>query len=402
MTKSAKNKRSNSAKAKGYIDIFMQEDDWLIEGIYINFEYLEIDEYTTPSWFIKQNANFKTRNHLFKLIGLKQEQRPNINANKTIVLDEKQIKIVNDFFNNYYFLQNKTIKNIISILKGNNAGGSFANPKNAEMIIDLEKYTMKTKAYDSYIYNLFMVLDLILKNQKNNKNSKEIEEMAKFSNNYKNYDSFMDKFFDEKNDSFNKASEKFGELLKLANKNNKNSKEKFEWTLYQKRIIKEIDGTKRIRENIIDPKIESFRNKASSFEINVFDLEDIKAKRKRKMEIENAHIYDVKYIKKDLENYAFILHNNIKNIDNDIIADSPKFQEILGYVASKENLLNLPIDIHKCFDRNEFTYSKSGDIQILDKNFELEDWEKCLEKIPQSKLSQNMIQFIIWRNQKRK
>ncbi|AZZ65263.1 hypothetical protein DMC14_000375 [Metamycoplasma phocicerebrale] len=399
ITKSLNSKESNSAKARGYIDIFMEDNDWLIEGININFDYLEIDQYTTPSWFIKKNINFKTREKLFSKINLKQEKRPSTSSNKTIILNKEQINIVNKFFNEDYFSNNKTIKNIISILKGNNAGGSLKNPKNAEMIIDL-KYKRNIYKYEKYKFNLFMVLDLIIKNQKHEKEIRH--ENYKIYNenlNEKDYYDFLDKFFNETNFSYNSNFKNFKELIEIANIQNKNEVENNIWINKCEELKKLLGSFKNFRENYIDNKINTLRAKASQERINVFEFEN--SYRKRNFETQNAHIYDVKYIRQDLEEFTIKERKKEPKITNEKIANKFEFNEILSKVCNKNNLLNLSLEMHWEFDKNSFTYQENGKIKILKQDFILEEYEKCFSEIPNNKLNKEMINFIIQRNQKR-
>lgn len=149
-TRSFNNEKSTSAKAKGYIDLYL---DFSTKILYvphweIKFESLYLDLYTTPAWFKSRKKNFNLRKSLFDKLGLRQTNRPDKTENRLYELDQNELEIANKWFNEEY---NSTLKNIISIIKGNNAGGSFKKPSAAEMI-GVNLYNK----YEEYKYNLTM------------------------------------------------------------------------------------------------------------------------------------------------------------------------------------------------------------------------------------------------------
>lgn len=113
-----------------------------------------MDIYTTQSWIRKHNSNFLVRKELFEYIfddKIIQEPRPNLSANKLILLNDMEIKKLNEWFSLNY---KSTLKNIIAIIKGNNPGGSFTSPNNAEIVI--------TNVDSFYKGNLIMFIDKII------------------------------------------------------------------------------------------------------------------------------------------------------------------------------------------------------------------------------------------------
>lgn len=102
---------------------FLADSNGHILSWKINFLEVWMDIYTTQSWIRKQNSNFLVRKELFEYIfdgKIIQEPRPNLSANKLILLNDIEIKKLNEWFSLNY---KSTLKNIIAIIKGNNPGG---------------------------------------------------------------------------------------------------------------------------------------------------------------------------------------------------------------------------------------------------------------------------------------
>ena len=129
------NWENNSGKCSGtiYFDVFDQTGEIL--NWCIKFKKIKIDTYTTPSWFEKNNSNFRYRESLFKKLWndtITQEKRPSQKSNNIFQLDDMQIELVNEWFK---FNYKSTFKNIIAIIAGNNPTGSFTDPNTAQIYI---------------------------------------------------------------------------------------------------------------------------------------------------------------------------------------------------------------------------------------------------------------------------
>ena len=155
------NWENNSGKCSGtiYFDVFDQTGEIL--NWCIKFKKIKIDTYTTPSWFEKNNSNFRYRESLFKKLWnntITQEKRPSQKSNNIFELDDMQIELVNEWFK---FNYKSTFKNVIAIISGNNPTGSFTNPNVAQM------YISNNNIDEKYRKNFIMFFDKILKITKN-------------------------------------------------------------------------------------------------------------------------------------------------------------------------------------------------------------------------------------------
>ncbi len=389
-TRSFINEKSNSAKAKGYIDLYVYILDEIMYVTYwkINFEYLSIDQFTTPTWFTNNCSNFRLRNSLFSKLNLKQVPRPNQSANLLYELNESELSIVNSWFNSDAY--KSTLKNIISIIKGNNAGGSFANPKAAEMIC-----TNLSESNAIYKENLIMFLDNIaFKNSSIN----DVNEL--------NVDIYDSKISKSKTDinlfihlvKNNQKFRSYALLLDLtANSDSLQHDRKVHFekrSNYIKSLINET-ATKSRAMSLVNSIIKSRRAKASKMSINVFE--------KDCYTYENAHIYDVQAIKQRLSK---IIANSFNDINKtaEMIIKSKQCQNALDSINDENNLINLPKQVHDWFDKNKFTYDQDGNIFLLDNELkinELYEFDKCT-KIPNIYLNEKRKEYIALRNQFRK
>lgn len=395
-TKSFSNKNSTSAKAKGKLIIYMYKDGWVIRDWNIEFSYLEIDIYTTPKWFEKENknSNFRKRKSLFDYIfnnaiksnKVEQIKRVSRSENKLIKLNEEEINKTNIWFNNNYKNEKGTLKNIISILKGNNAGGSFKNVNSAEIYIsDLKKENNK------YKWNLIMFMDLIM----NNINKQNLTDL--FSNDIlnnfdvQNSDQFIDKIL-----SWNSIIN-LGEILDLtSNQNIFNRKEKY---MNVEKFIKDIKYNKIIN-NFINNKVQKERNVASQINVLIFNkIKNESGIIDENINYENAHIYNISSIKKELFQYTLKARKNNESLKHEEIANTNKFQKILKQASDINNLLNLEKNFHTNFDKNFYTYEENGNIKILKSGFQLNNLLKNnYSIIPANKLTNSMKHYIRKRN----
>ncbi|CBH40661.1 MAG4270 family putative restriction endonuclease [Mycoplasmopsis agalactiae] len=385
-TRSLNNKKSNSAKAKGYIDLYIDTFDEIMYLAYwkINFDYLIIDQYTTRSWFECQNSNFKSRNSLFNKLNISQHPRPSRSANLLYELNPQELEITNSWFNSKAY--KSTLKNIISIIKGNNAGGSFSSPKAAEIIC-----TNLNNDNEVYKENLIMFLDNIdFKNSFiTDVNESNIENydltwaqepininaligLIKTNSKYKPYEMLLDltsnleKEASTRKENFNMQKEFINQLIKETS------------TTGRAMLLANQDITRK-------------RASASRMNINVFE-EDYYT-------YENAHIYDVKAIKNRLSELISKNFQKHKTSARQII-NSNECQSVLNLVNDENNLINLPKQVHDWFDDNRFTYDQNGILVLLDDTLKVDEYnefKKCT-KIPFSFLNNRRKEFINLRN----
>ncbi|UUD35276.1 HNH endonuclease [Mycoplasmopsis caviae] len=379
--------KSNSAKFKGNIDLLIDDSSDCVLYFQVKFSELWIDLCTTESWFKNKNSNFKLRENLFNFINeklklnLKQINRKdyfigNQVRNMTYKLNQNECKIVNEWFEKNY---NSTLKNIVSILKGNNVGGSFLHPSSAELIWDSDE-SLKESEY--YSLNLIMFLDAItFKNQRQNK-----FDILNFKNEHaKPIINWIKKI---KTDNKNGLFEYFNFLKQNENTDKSNDKNFRNWIqdIYNK-------NSHSAKVNYwIRELINKERSKVSTININVFE---------KYQNSENAHIYPVSKIKIELESELKKLKNYSTLIRNDILVKARKFGS-LKMINDENNLLNLCPNIHTIFDKNMFYYDEKGQIVInniaLIHSNDLKMIKEYYSKIPEKYMNKERKKYIKLRN----
>ena len=386
-TKNYFDDKSNSARLRGILQ-FLADSNGHILSWKINFLEVWMDIYTTQSWIRKLNSNFLVRKELFEYIfddKIIQEPRPNLSANKLILLNDMEIKKLNEWFSLNY---KSTLKNIIAIIKGNNPGGSFTSPNNAEIVI--------TNVDSFYKGNLIMFIDKII-----NLSTK---------NAYKNFlNSNLNNFWNNQLSKINYLeylSERNPLLfyfLKILCTNIKNLRD----------LLQKKNDTQKCLENIESKMNEYFdfanvaNRKLNNARNSLPPLEDIivfEGTQHLFTHFDKAHIYPFSQIKNDtLKLLADKCLDHCKINQN---FDSKQINEIVNngiyQIKSVDNLLNLPKNIHNIFDKNYFTYNQNGEIIYREKKiikpFELSTIEKYFSKIPYQKLSDLRKYFILQRN----
>ncbi|MGX9359068.1 MAG4270 family putative restriction endonuclease [Mycoplasma sp. 2575] len=370
---------STSSKFKGKINLLFSKNENFVLHWEIEFIELWIDLFTTPSWLEQENSNFHYRKDLFDYLNIKcdkeykQEKRPNRSSNKLIKLENKELMIANEWFNSEHY--QSTIKNITSIIKGNNVAGSAKNPKNAEMVWDIELNISETKGqYNQYKYNLIMLLDdLFLFERDYSKIKKDDVEKFKFYVTDSNIDEWVAKIFNiEIEDDIGPLKKEIKRYIEFINSSIQNKNDIIK--NFNKLIKQQMNVTKVLSENA-RKEIKNERNKVSKIKVSVFEGSNAS---------ENAHIYQIKDINNDIEKeiekmvaffksknnkYAGIKSNVFKVYHSEI---EQQYKDIVNkykvFVTDKENLLNLTSTVHRLFDKNYFTYSESGEQIILRNN----------------------------------
>ncbi|ADE19867.1 MAG4270 family putative restriction endonuclease [Mycoplasma crocodyli] len=367
-------------KCNGIIKLCIEKSGRILDYI-IEFKTISIDIMTTQSWFENKCNNFRLRSDMFKYIfdeNIEQIPRPNINKNKIITLNDRQINSLNNWFYNNYF---GTLKNIISLLKGNNAGGSFSKPQNSEI-----KITSELSRKD----NAVMFID-ILKYKSNTNNEISLK---------KRIDSFLDYQF-IRNSNLTQFYENinhrvFKELYKLLHETGLNKIQRYNNCIKEiQLIINNVD--QKIKQGL--KEIEKSRSARLSRSNLVFNATN---------NFENAHIYNVKDIKEDYKTESWKLlegkkNNEISSFINKII-DKKFLDKFINYTCDIENLLDLSSNVHLLFDKNYFTYDLEGNL-IKIKNFnelkanqinELSEYKK----IPKECLTKKRKEYLKNRNQR--
>lgn len=340
------NWKNNSGKCEGsiYFDVFDQTGEIL--NWYIKFKKIKIDTYTTPSWFEKNNSNFRYRESLFKVIWndtITQEKRPSQKSNNIFELNDTQIKLVNEWFESNY---KSTFKNIIAIISGNNPTGSFTDPNAAQMYISNDNIDEK------YRKNFIMFFDRIWKI------TKDSNKETSFFENYKLEPikiGYID-FLKNKNDTLiNLLDELCG-----YNKVNKNSMTK-QYILNIENKFGPLIKSKQQLKN----KISEYRNSKNLPNLNYFEISSTTSQK--------AHIKGVSLIQKEKFeelNQLCNLHFFKNKLSEEKYMEKKNeiFDSTKKEIMCKDNLLKMSPNIHILFDDDYFTYSSENGNIIWNKN----------------------------------
>lgn len=339
-TKSYSNKSSKSAKAKGIIYFIVDTDNlWTIIDSKIDFHEVWFDSYQTPAHLSvsKKSDAVKFRDEFCKENNWKLEKRSDTTKHNLHELNQSQLNSFNKKINNY--LKSKTLKGLISILKGNNPSGSIGKPKNSEFIV-IDKNGNK--------YHNFPILFDSISYITHNGNRKW--EILKYS------DDFFNDFND---DTLNKSQEiqNFHIMLEQTDfdalaKNNQ-----------RKAIKKQIEElTSKIS---IETAVKEHRSKYIQ-EIKKLDIQAFDCKN----ETEKCHIYNVEWVKEKIMNE--LKNNEFKKNKSSYSSKEIQynFKNNLEIISDKYNYLNLSPNFHKHFDRYLISYdSENGQLVKLSENF---------------------------------
>lgn len=368
--------KSKKTKTKGaYFSgkIYIKNDqNSMIHDYYIIFDKVGIDIMTTDSWFEKKTPSFRIREKVFEYVGLeKQEKRNGIRTNHKIrELSEEELLKFNESMNS--IAKNKTtVKNFIGIIKGSNPSGEIKNPKSAQMIIGDE---------DSKYRNFLPVLDKLIeieveKDAKEEKiDMQTIKEAIDIWSNFENQD--INSFFN--NNSL---------LKSIINKIQKGSSEK-----EKKEIYKNLDSlldkynqkNKWIKNKIVENRSLYAKNinAKSAFDNN------------KKADIEeNAHIYAVKWIKKEIMKIMMKVKDDKTSWEN-----NKEIKNQLKKVSDPYNYLNLAPTEHARFDKLHFTYLEDGRISILNGSLNILEIKEKYHRINPNYLTEKTKKYIQERN----
>lgn len=334
-TKNYCDKSSKSAKAKGIIYFVVDIDNlWTIVDSKIDFHEVWFDSYQTASHFSVKNKSdaFKFRDAFCKENNWKLEERPGGSKHNLHELNQAQLNSFNVKINKY--LRTKTLKGLISILKGNNPGGSIEKPRNSEFIV-VDKNGNK-------YYNFPILFDSIsyITHEKNRK-----WEILKYS----------DDFFEHFNDGSMNNSQEMQNFHKMLEHKHYESSIKSEQRKSIKKQIQELNGKISVQ-----TAIKKYRSKyyeeVGKLHIKAFEYEG---------KTEKCHIYNVEWVKEQIMNE---LKNNKSTYSAKEIQDN--FKNNLEVISDKYNYLNLSPNFHRLFDRYLISYdSENGQLVKLSEDF---------------------------------
>lgn len=346
-TKSYSNKSSKSAKAKGIIYFIVDTDNlWTIIDSKIDFDEVWFDSYQTPSHLSvsKKSDAVKFREQFCKENNWKLEKRPDRTKHNLHKLNQSQLNSFNKKINNY--LKSKTLKGLISILKGNNPSGSIGKPKNSEFIV-IDKNKKE--------YHNFPILFDSISYVTHNSNRKW--EILKYS------DDFFNDFSD---DTLNKSQEiqNFHIMLEQTDFDALTKNDQ------RKSIKKQIEElTSKISvETAVKKHSSKYIQKIKKLNIQAFDCRN---------GTEKCHIYNIGWVKDQIMNE---LKNNKSKKNKSTYSSKEienKFKNNLEIISDEYNYLNLSRNFHGDFDKFLITYdSESGKLTKLSKNF-----TPCLDEL---------------------
>lgn len=339
-TKNYNSQSSKSAKAKGIIYFIVDTDNlWTIIDSKIEFHKVWFDSCQTPAHLsaLKKSDAVKFREDFCKENNWNLEKRSDTTQHNLHKLNQSQLNSFNEKINNY--LKSKTLKGLISILKGNNPSGSIGKPKNSEFIVIDEN---GNKYYNFPI--LFDSISYITEN--GNRKWENLE----YSDNF---------FIDLMNNSLNKSKE-LKNFHKILEDKDCDSSIKNDQRKSVKNKIKKITGKLSVN-TVVKKYIKKYYAEIKQLNIQAFDCKGITQK---------CHIYNVGWVKDQIMNE---LKNN-KYMKNKYTYSAKEIQDNfknnLEIISDKYNYLNLSPNFHQHFDKFLITYdSKSGELTELSKNF---------------------------------
>ncbi|NQZ65653.1 MAG: hypothetical protein HRT99_00360 [Mycoplasmatales bacterium] len=341
---------TKAAKFKGEIE-FISNKYGVIYNWKIKFTNLQIDQYTTESWFKSKNKNFKRREELFNKLKIKQIVRPKKGIrNKIIILNEMQMRIVEEYFNdrNQY---NSTLKNILPVLKGNNPGGEAKKPNSAEMVINNLFNNGKNFVilFDDLTAKYKIDFDVLVISSE----EKSFEDYLKLNKNLESAFVFMQK--------------------------NKNQDSWIHYLSNIKRYFNKYNSDLR--------KAHSIANKSrNKFSKNINNISKFPFGYKSSDQFQKCHIYEFHDLR---DKIIEALRSN----------KSTKKYELM--IEDEDNFIPLPESIHRKFDANYFTYNQDGIIQPIcfkGEKFINNYVEEKFKKIPKDFLNQKRKKYIEMRN----
>ncbi|MFV8479877.1 MAG4270 family putative restriction endonuclease [Mycoplasma sp. T193] len=375
-TKSYYSEKSKSAKGQFDLYVAFDTDRLIIYDIFIDFLNLEIDLCNTKAHFDSNLSNFKIRKHIFKQLGFELIQRQTTKENKLIKLNTEQLIKFSSLINTYYFQENqKNIKELIYMLKGNNPGGSVTKKENSELILD-----QKRNPNGHIFYNLPLIIDAITIGINFNGDS-----LSHILAHYQINENEI-KNFDEMIEIIKNADTKYlwsgicmlevtGINLKEQNNN---------WIKKMNSYTKNLANNNKLCKSIKDTIRKCRATYAKRVEgKKIFDI---------KYSTEKAHIYNVEWIQKEAFDYCI---NNPNRIDD------KTYHKIIKQISDENNYLNMEPNIHKSFDRYEFSYNENGRLiktkEALKENVR-ENTLHSYYQIPKDKLNQQIKNYIRKRN----
>ena len=347
--------KTKAAKFKGILSLVTNKHG-VIYDYKITFSEVHIDLYLTKSKYLKKDIIWKRGESLFCKLGLKQEIRPSEQDHKIIKLDEKQLTITNNFFNNRK-KYDSTIKNIVGVLKGSNPNGEAEEPSRAEMVI----------MDDNIEANNFVILidDLMMKQGVEYDHAIigaqkiSLDEFVKLNQTIKAAFDFMQKSKDYK--SWNNYLDGIREYYKKYNTN----------VNYAEKIVAKARSAYNVN---IDKNIKKFP----------FGFTD-------KEDFTKCHIYEC---------------HDIRDLIIEALRNQKSYDKYENMIKDYENFIPLPGEIHRKFDQNYFTYKLDGNIYpINEKGFEyikrkLEVIEnKKFKKLPDFFLTEKRKKYLSKRNE---
>lgn len=342
-----------------YLYVLINPFNGLIYARKFDFKVFRMNLLTTPSWFSNKNSNFINRGKILeKCIGNNiQKSRTSNSYDSIINFNEDQIKKLNNLFNDYSQpIHQTTIYNINALINGSNPSGSIQNNKSSQTLFMDDKTNSKFSVIVKIIEELTVVDANI--------------ELSFSMSGKDNFHLFMDLTPNELDelDELKKyqKTDNLSLLEFFENELNMNVKENYYTNIF--RVLKD----DYIDETLIDSIKNSIKNLSQMRKIDVSILRHIKQYRDNIKNIEpslkinsvaseKAHIYNVEWIKQDIQKSLYTqIKNQIMNISQ--INNLVKKCEELRWITDQNNLISMDATHHRLYD--QLTW-------IFDENFEV-------------------------------
>ncbi|MBZ4195628.1 HNH endonuclease [Mycoplasma sp. 1331] len=368
-----------------YLYAVIDKFNGLIYATKYDFKSFRMNLCTTKSWFdVNKNIqNFAYKSKILEVCvtNKKQIERINQNDSKIIDFDVNQLKKLNELLNENEV--NTTIYNLNSITNGSNATGSDSSNKSSQTFLISDhtntNYQVVVKIIDS----------LIVKNNELLHGMWDIKDLKKFKELSTDELDSLDELKNYVNT--NKLA-----LQSFLNENLDTNIKK----IYYEEIF-DVLNTDKISPNIKETIKRKIKNFSDIQLVNKILI--TKVNKKRQMvanikpslsfnfpETQKAHIYNVSWIKRDIEQDFYSQKTNkclnAKEIDI-FISSHPK----LNWIDDSDNLFAMEIDIHAYFDKYFWIFDDNLSVYFILKNNSNQNNKQIYEKLTVLKNFRNNI-----------
>ncbi|WP_096386010.1 MAG4270 family putative restriction endonuclease [Mycoplasmopsis bovigenitalium] len=365
-----------------YLYILINPFNGLIYARKFDFKVFRMNLLTTPSWFVNKNSNFINRGKILeKCIGNNiQKLRTNNSSDSIINFSEYQIKKLNNLFNDYSQpIYQTTIYNINALINGSNPSGSVQNNKSSQTLFMDDTTNSKFSVIVKIIESLTVVDANI--------------ELSFSMSGKDNFHLFMDLTPNELDelDELKKYqnTDNLSILDFFENQLNMNVKENYYTNIF--RVLK----NDFINKTLIDSIKNNIKNLSQMRKIDVSILRHIKQHRDNIKNIEptlkiksvwseKAHIYNVEWIKQDIQKSLYTqIKNQIVNISE--IDNLVKKCKELEWITDQNNLISMDATHHRLYDQLTWIFDENFHVYLTLKQTNNDDYQNILDELKKLK-----------------